>query len=116
MKKDERRIKTLEKQITMIKEKIFNIGDLRRGSLSEQYNVCGTPGCKCKASPQKKHGPYHQLSFTKNGKSRTKFVNRKDIKMVKVQVNNYTRLRKLISQWTELGTELSELKISKEEK
>lgn len=114
MKKDKRRIKTLEKQIAKIKEKISYIGDIRRGSLSEQYNVCGTAGCKCKMSPPKKHGPYYQLSFTKNGRSRTKFVNRKDIKGVKMQVKNYSRLRKLITQWTELGTELSELKISEE--
>lgn len=109
MIKNERRIKTLERQIAKTKEEINKIGELRRGSLSEQYNVCGTPGCKCKASPPKKHGPYYQLSFTKNGRSSTKFVNRKNVKM---QVKNYAKLRELMAQWVEFGSELSELKIS----
>jgi len=50
MKKKGKRICTLERQIAKIKQDIDTIGDLRRGSLSEQYNVCGTSGCKCKAT------------------------------------------------------------------
>ncbi len=112
MKKEQKRISTLEKQIAKIKQDISSIDDLRRGSLSEQYNICGTPGCKCKATPPIKHGPYYQLSFTKNGRSSTKFVNRKNIRDVKLQVKNYTRLRKLIERWLELGSELSDLRLS----
>jgi hypothetical protein len=31
-----------------------------------------------------------------------------------MQVKNYSRLRKLVEKWLELGTELSDLKISDE--
>ena len=112
MKKGKKRIATLERQITRIKQEINRIGDLRRGSLSEQYNICGTPGCKCKATPPIKHGPYYQLSFTKNGRSGTKFVNRKNVRIVRSQVKNYKRLRKLVVKWLELGSELSDLRLS----
>ncbi len=112
MKKEKKRISTLERQIARIKQEIDSIGDLRRGSLSEQYNICGTPGCKCKATPPTKHGPYYQLSFTKNGRSSTKFVSRKNIRLVRSQVKNYTLLRKLVGKWLELGSELSDLKLS----
>ena len=112
MKKEEKRIYTLERQIAKIKSEINTLEELRRGSLSEQYNVCGTPGCKCKASPPKKHGPYYQLSFTLKGKSRTKFVNRTHVMNVKTQVKNYSRLRKLVDQWVEKGSELSDLKLA----
>ena len=111
MKKNTTRINALEKKITTIKKEIENLDDVRRGSLSKQYNICGTAGCKCKASPPKKHGPYYQLSFTKNGRSSTKFVNSKDAKIVNKQVKNYSRLRELVAKWVELGTELSELKL-----
>jgi len=114
MKKKEKRICTLERQIAKIKQDIDTIGDLRRGSLSEQYNVCRTLGCKCKATPPEKHGPYYQLSFTQNGRSSTRFVNSKCVRKVKMQVKNYSRLRKLVEKWLELGTELSDLKISDE--
>ncbi len=115
MEKEKKRITTLERQITRIKQEISRIGDLRRGSLSEQYNICGTPGCKCKATPPIKHGPYYQLSFTKNGRSSTKFVNRKNVRIVRSQVKNYTRLRKLVENWLELGSELSDLRLSLED-
>ena len=115
MKKERRRICTLERQIAKIKQEIGRIGDLRRGSLSEQYNICGTPICKCKASPPKKHGPYYQLSFTRNGRSSTQFVSRKNVKKVKMQVKNYARLRKLLEKWAEFGTELSDLKLTVED-
>ena len=45
-----RRIQSLERQIEKIKRELLDIGDLRPGSLSRQYNVCGNPTCKCKAT------------------------------------------------------------------
>jgi hypothetical protein len=48
----------IERQIEKVKRDIAALGDLRPGSLSTQYNVCGSPGCRCKATPPEKHGPY----------------------------------------------------------
>ena len=54
-----------------------------RGSHSEQYYVCQTQGCKCKATPPKKQGSFYQLSFRRNGKSSMKFVSSKCARKVK---------------------------------
>ncbi|MGC9225590.1 MAG: DUF6788 family protein, partial [Terracidiphilus sp.] len=62
------REKLLLRQIERVKGQLAALGDLRPGSLSTQYNVCGTPGCRCKATPPEKHGPYYQVSFTRKGK------------------------------------------------
>jgi len=105
----EPRARSLERQIEQIKRALIRVGPLRMGSLSEQYNVCGTPGCRCKASPPKKHGPYYQLSYTRNGKSTTRFVRRDSLSAVKTQLRNYARLRSLIDRWIDLGIELSDL-------
>jgi hypothetical protein len=112
----ETRIQSLERRIAKIKAHLSQLGDLRFGSLSEQYNVCGRAGCRCKASPPIKHGPYHQLSFTRKGKSSTRFVRRDDVKTVKQQIRNYDKLRKLVDQWIELGNELSNLKMDRQQK
>jgi len=112
----ETRIQTLERRIARIKTQLAQLGDLRFGSLSEQYNVCGRPGCRCKASPPVKHGPYHQLSYTRKGKSSTKFVRRENLNLVKQQLRNYEKLRKLVDQWIELGNELSNLKTDQEQR
>jgi hypothetical protein len=101
--------KALERKIEKIKQELSQLGVLRIGSLSEQYNVCGTPGCRCKASPPEKHGPYYQLSYTRKGKSTTKFVRRENLVTVKKQLQNYARLRTLMDSWIDLSVELSDL-------
>ena len=110
----ETRLQTLERRIAKITTQLAQLGDLRIGSLSEQYNVCGRAGCRCKASPPIKHGPYHQLSFTRKGKSSTRFVRRGELTTVKQQLRNYEKLRKLVDQWITLGTELSNLKLDQQ--
>jgi len=46
-----------------IKAELAALGEMRPGSLSRQYNVCGKPNCRCKdpQNPQR-HGPCYQLS------------------------------------------------------
>jgi hypothetical protein len=100
----------LEKRIDRIKEKIATLGDLRPGALSEQYNVCGNPRCRCKATPPQKHGPYFQLSYTWEGKSTSQFVPKDSVPQVKQQLRNYRRLRELVDRWITLAMELSRLK------
>ena len=106
-----RRQPSLEVGIEKLKQEIARLGDLRPGKLSQQYNVCGKADCRCKADPPQKHGPYHQLSFTRNGKSSTQFVRNEDLAVVRQQLSNYQRLRELIDRWITLGMELSRLKL-----
>jgi hypothetical protein len=56
-------IPQIEARIQHIKTQLPTLGDLRPGSLSRQYNVCGNPGCRCK-DPEKprRHGPYSRAS------------------------------------------------------
>lgn len=103
---------SLEAKIQRIKAEIMALGlELQPGLLTQQYNVCGSPGCRCKADPPQKHGPYYQLSFTRKGKSRTQFVRRHDVSLVQEQVRNYQRLKKLTDRWVALGMALSRLRL-----
>ena len=111
---DTRREATLERQIDKVKRDLVALGDLRPGSLSTQYNVCGTPGCRCKATPPEKHGPYYQVSYTRKGKSSTKFVKQKDLPAVRNQLKNYERMKLLTDLWIDLAIELSTLRLNKE--
>ena len=85
---DTRRQETLQRQIDKLKRELAGIGDLRPGSLSTQYNVCGSPGCRCKASPPVKHGPYYQVSYTRKGKSSAKFIKKEDLPEVRKQLKS----------------------------
>ena len=109
-----RREQTLERKIERIKRELQTLGDLRPGSLSEQYNVCGVEGCHCKASPPKKHGPYYQLSFTRKGKSTSRFVRREEVAVVRRQLKSYAKLRALVDEWIDASMELSALRIEQQ--
>ena len=106
-----KQIRALENQIRKIKLQMDSLGDIRPGSLSRQYNVCGSPNCRCKDDPPKKHGPYYQLSFTRKGRSSSKFIKKQHLQAVRKQLKNYARLRTLLDRWIELGTQLSELRL-----
>lgn len=107
-----RKVQQLENKIAKLKAELTALGELRPGSLSEQFNVCGRPNCRCKGSPPQRHGPYYQLSYTRNGKSSSRFVKHAELAAVRRQVENYARLRTFVDRWIDLATELSELKLA----
>ena len=104
--------KLLLRQIEKVKGQLAALGDLRPGSLSTQYNVCGTPGCRCKATPPEKHGPYDQVSFTRKGKSSSKFVRKEDLAAVRRELKNYEVMKTLMDRWIEMATELSNIRLA----
>ena len=111
---DAKREAQIERQIEKVKRNLAALGDLRPGSLSTQYNVCGSPGCQCKARPPKKHGPYYQVSYTRKGKSSTKFVRKEDLPAIRRQLNNYQSMKLLVDRWIELATQLSNLRLKRD--
>ena len=106
------REKLLLRKIERVRGQIAALGDLRPGSLSTQYNVCGTPGCRCKATPPEKHGPYYQVSFTRKGKSSSKFVRKEDLAAVRRELKNYAVMKTMVDRWIDLATELSNLRMA----
>jgi len=110
---DTNRKTQLELEIGKVKEDLASLGDLRPGSISTQYNVCGSPNCKCKADPPQKHGPYYQVSFTRKGKGSTKFVKEEDLPAIREQLKNYERMKELMDRWIELSMELSNLRLAR---
>ena len=50
---------------------LARIGYFRRGTLLTRLMPCGKPGCACKASPPRLHGPYHQWTRKVDGKTVT---------------------------------------------
>jgi hypothetical protein len=103
--------KNLQKRIDQIKQEMAELGPLRPGTLYTRYSVCGKPTCRCtrKKKPAK-HGPYHYLSYTFEGKSYTEFVPAKQLQAVKRQVNNYNRLTKLVKMLVRSSIKLSRLR------
>jgi len=102
----------LIEQVERIKQELASIGELRPGSLTEQYNVCGNSNCRCKADPPQKHGPYYQLSFTRQGRGSTKFIRDADVAKIRQELDNYEKLKLLVDTWVDLATELSNRRLA----
>ncbi len=85
-----------ERRIEQLKGKLAQLGPMLPGSISEQWNVCGTPGCRCK-DPDKpvKHGPYCQVSFTVGGTSSTMFVKKADLPEARRRLKRYQQFKAL---------------------
>lgn len=94
-------------RIAEIKRELSELGPLHPGSVSEQYNICGTPGCHCKdpRNPQK-HGPYYQLSYGWRGKSSSLFVRVERLGLMREKVANYKRMQELVKEWVDLAMEV----------
>ena len=110
---DALRLQQFEEQIQQTQRQLLALGDMRPGSLSRQYNVCGKAGCRCKAAQNpKRHGPYHQLSYVHRGKSTSQFIRPAMVKTVKSQIANYKAFRKLTERWIDLALKTAKLKLA----
>ena len=92
MQKELKRIKQLEASLA-------KINPMLPGGITEQWNVCGKPGCRCKDPDHpRKHGPYFQLSFTIGGKSSSMFLKREQLAIARRCLRNYSQFKKLTEQ------------------
>jgi hypothetical protein len=105
-------IQKIEREIQAIKAKLLELGPMRPGSVSAQYNVCGKPGCRCK-DPQtpRRHGPYYQLNYVYQGKKKSQFIRRENLKQVRQELATYKKFRQLTDQWIGLALQAAQLSL-----
>ena len=96
----EMRERQIERRIAAIKRQVPKLGDLRPGTLTQQYKY-----------PAQKQGAYYQLSYTHQMKSRTDYVRSESVATIRREVANYEKLRDLVKEWVELGIEASKLRL-----
>jgi hypothetical protein len=96
----ERRLAQIAKRIEKIKADVLALGPMRPGSLTLQYK-----------DPHNRSGPYYQLSYTRDMKSRTDYIARDNVPEVRRLVGNYKRFKTLTAQWVDLSIEHSQLEM-----
>ena len=92
------RLNQIEKRIDRIKSELTKIGAMRPGSLTRQYK-----------DPQQLTGPYYQLSYTLDMRSRTDYIRRDCVSDVRHQIKQYQRHKTLNAEWVSLSIEHSKL-------
>lgn len=96
-----KKLAEIEKQIKQLKEELQLIGEMRPGSLTQQYQ-----------NRKEKKGGYYQISYTYQMKSRTEYVRPEFVEDLRGQVESFKRFKSLIQQWTDLAIEHSHLKMA----
>ena len=94
------RLDEIRNRIDRIKAELAAIDDMRPGSLTRQYK-----------DPKNQSGPYYQLSYTRDMKSRTEYVARDCLREVRRQIGNYQRFKALTTEWIALSIERCRLKM-----
>ena len=92
------RLKQIEKRIHRIQSQLSNLDAMRPGSLTRQYK-----------HPQQQTGPYYQLSYTLDMRSRTEYIRQPWVSNIRRQVKRYKRYKQLNAEWVSLSIEHSKL-------
>jgi len=93
-----KRLAQIERRIGKIKAELAEMGEMRPGSLTRQYK-----------DPESQSGPYYQLSYTLDMKSRTEYIRREYVSDIRRQIRNYKRFKKLSGEWIAQSVERSRL-------
>jgi hypothetical protein len=78
------------------------------GTLADRMTRCGRANCGCHADPPRLHGPYHQWTRKKNGRTATKILTDDQLDDYQPWFDNHKRLRELINELEELSLQIAE--------
>ena len=78
------------------------------GTLADRMTRCGYPRCRCHADPPRLHGPYHQWTRKKNGKTATRILTDDQLADYQPWFDNHRRMRELIAELETLSLAIAE--------
>ena len=104
-------MRSLERQIDKVKRDLMRLDGLRMGSLSEQYNVCGTPGCRCKSVTTREARSVLPTELHEERQEHDPLHTEANLAVVKRQLRNYARLRSLVDRWIDWQSNSSDLQL-----
>lgn len=93
--------------------RIAAVGDLRPGSLVQNYRRCGKPTCSCADSQHPGHGPYWLLTRTVQGRTRSQSIPASQVKVTQAQIAECQRLRRLVAELIDVSDDLCRSRLKK---
>jgi len=97
-----KRLVQIQKRIEQIKAQLTQIEVMRPGSLTKQYK-----------DPDRQTGPYYQLSYTLDMRSRTEYIRQQCVRDIRRQVKSYKRYKRLNAEWVRLSIEQSKMSMKR---
>jgi hypothetical protein len=78
------------------------------GTVADRMTRCGHPGCRCHDDPPRLHGPYHQWTRKKNGKTATRILTDEQLADYAPWFDSHKRLRELIAELEALSLDIAD--------
>lgn len=104
-------IQALENKRRRLLEQLAETGDMRRGSITEQYRGCGKTPCCCKERDHPGHGPYYAFTRKVGGKTKTLQLRPgPELRKLEREVETYRQFRALTEQLLQVNEELCGLR------
>lgn len=97
----------LERKRESLYRKLHDLGDFRRGMVSDNFRKCGKSNCVCAGENHPGHGPQHLWNATIDGKSHAK--NLKDGPELRKYLNetaNYRLFRALCEEIVKVNEDI----------
>jgi hypothetical protein len=99
----------LQAQRRELYERLAEVGDFRRGSVSENYRRCGKSNCACAGPDHPGHGPRFLWTRTVAGRgSRGRQLDRAEVDKVRAELVNYRRFTGISEQIVEVNEAICE--------
>ena len=88
-----------EQKIGTLVTELAKLGAMRPGTLTVQYR-----------NPGERKTPFHQISYTRKGRSRSEYVRPESLPAIRREVAAYKTFRRLVEKIIDLSLEASHLR------
>jgi hypothetical protein len=76
---------------------MMDCGPMIMGSVYQTYRTCSYPNCRCHSG--QKHGPFPSISFSIDGKHKSRPIRRDDVTEVERKASAYKRFQNALMRW-----------------
>jgi hypothetical protein len=101
------RIRTIHEQQLQLLNTMMDCGPMIVGSVYETFRTCSYPNCRCHKG--QKHGPFPSISYSINGKHKSRPIRRDDLTDVQTKASAYKKFQTTILRWRALCVECEKL-------
>jgi len=101
-------VKNFEKELSRLQNRLANTGFICLGSINEVYTVCGSRYCGCKKDKSKSHGPYYLWTRKVKGKTKSKYLSKKQADVCLQFLKNHEKLMVVIENLKKLSENVIE--------
>jgi hypothetical protein len=96
----------LERRVQRFRELKRGLDQLEyfcKGTVLKRMMKCGKAGCACTADPDKRHGPYFELTYKANGKTVNVKLSPEAAPLYKAASRQYRKLKVLLNRLEKLS-------------